>query len=181
MHSAAHHYAADHSAARHTTLAYESFVDTLGFWHNAAQHMAAWHSRAGHYGRVPSYIARPISDVSTGGWTPSTPGSLFEMINEVEADDDSYIYIHGAGSCEFLLSSIPTPAALRAHALRYRIRCDPGRILTVSFRQGTSTEVAAWVYNPAPATPTTFVSYLTETQIGLITDYSDLRVRLVAS
>ena len=179
MHSAANHSAAQHYAARHTTLEFTSAVQSLRFLHNAAQHYAARHSRAQHTGRLASNIARPIADVSTGDWLPSAGVILYEMIDEVEADDTSYIYINGAGSCEFLLSPLAAPSILSAHALRYRIRCDQGRTLTVTFRQG-STEIASWLYNPAPVTPQTFTSYLSAAQIGNITDYTDLRVRLTS-
>ena len=146
-----------------------------------AGHYSARVYAAGHYGVLGLRVANPIDDISVGGWVPSAGSQLYPMLDEPTADDSDYIYVAGASTCELLLGPITPPAAARPHVLRLKIRCDSGRTLTITLRQGGSTEIASWAHNPAPQTPTLVAHYLNTAQISSITDYEDLRVRLTTT
>jgi hypothetical protein len=179
MHSGAQHYAAKHQAARHTTLATSSSVQSLGLLHHAARHFAAKHGSAMHHNRKNLRAALPTGDVTVGEWLPSTGDTLFARL--VSIDGDGFISIDGPGECEIALDAIDDPAELAPHALACRVACTSVRALTVQLRQGASKIIATWEHGRPPDSPITVFSYLTESQIGEITNRADLRVRLVST
>lgn len=178
MHSAAQHYKAKHSAARHTTLAAVALLQSVGILHNYPHHLASHHHRAGHTGRKPLQIASPEADVETGGWAPSSGSSLSARL--VAFSDSDYIFIDGPGECEIKLSETAAPESAAAHALALRAWCDSVDELTVQLRQGASV-IAEWVFAVPLPEPETLYLYLTSAQVALISDRSDLRIRLVST
>jgi hypothetical protein len=125
--------------------------------------------------------AAPTSTISSGSWTPSTGATLYGTIDEAVADDADYDVDTSAGSTmEVKFATLTDPAVSTGHVVRYRISGESGT-LTVSLRQGASTEIAAWAHTPPPATPTTFNQTLSGAQADSITDYTDLRLRVVSS
>jgi hypothetical protein len=125
--------------------------------------------------------AAPTSTISSGSWTPSTGATLYGTIDEASADDADYDVDTSAGSTmEVKFAGLTDPASSTGHIVRYRISGESGT-LTVSLRQGASTEIAAWAHTPPPSTPTTFNQTLSGAQADSITDYTDLRLRVVSS
>ena len=179
MHSAGHHFAAKHQAARHTTLRYSSSLQSLGLMHHLAGHFAAKHGSAAHHNRKNLRAALPTGDVTVGEWLPSTGDTLFARL--VSIDGDGFISIDGPGECEILLAAIDDPAGLAPHALACRVACTSVRSLTVQLRQGASKIIATWDHGRPPDSPITIFSYLTESQIGEVTNRADLRVRFVSA
>lgn len=136
------------------------------------------------YEPVVSYIeyryARPDSDISAGGWTPSTGGDLYAMLDETLLDDADYIQTSTASTCEVSLNPILDPSVAIGHALRYRAKSDQLSTLTATLKQGATT-IATDTQVAVPATWTTYTMNLSEAQANSITDYTDLRVTLEAA
>lgn len=132
--------------------------------------------------------AVPISDISAGGWTPSAGADLFAMIDEtpdaVDTDFDISAVDPSSDTFEVKLSAIGDPAVSTDHVVRYRYGkplTDDRIDLVVSLRQGASTEIAAWTHADIPQGWTTAAQTLSGGQADAITDYSDLRLRFVAT
>jgi hypothetical protein len=120
---------------------------------------------------------RPISDVSTGLWTPSSGGSLAAMLDETSPSDADYISVTSASTCEVLLTALADPGTSNAHVLRVRMKSNESNTAKVSIRQGAGTEIAAFTQALTP-TETTYEFALNGTQIDAITNYTDLRLRI---
>jgi len=127
---------------------------------------------------VTAQYARPISDVSAGGWTASTGSDLFAMLDETSANDSDYITSTTASTCEVALGSLSDPALSTGHIVRYRISATGGGII-VRLRQGTTT-IATWTHDPAPASLTTYSQTLSSGEADSITDYANLRYQFEA-
>ena len=131
-------------------------------------------------------VARPTADVTDGTWTDQAGGvSLFAAIDEVTASDADYIQSAiatlTADVSEISLGTITDPAVSTGHIIRYRYGKDAvaGDVvnLTVSLRQGTATEIAAWTHTDIGVGPITVAQTLTALQADAVTDYSALRLR----
>ena len=119
-------------------------------------------------------VARPASDVSDGTWTASDAGpDLYAMIDEVTASDADYIEAATSGTCEVALGAMTAPPSGYKTTVKYRINGE----VTVSLRQGASTEIASWTENEASAT--TITRDLSSVQQASISDWTDLRLRFV--
>jgi len=71
-------------------------------------------------------FARPVSDVSAGGWTPSSGSDLFAMVDEVTASDTDYIRSGASPANDaavVTLGGMSTPAAGTV-TLRVRVKYD---------------------------------------------------------
>ncbi len=74
---------------------------------------------------VAVQTAVPISDISSGSWTPSTGASLFGTIDETVADDsdfDSSGVTPTADVMEVRLTSLTDPSSSTGHSVSYRYR-----------------------------------------------------------
>jgi len=138
-------------------------------------------------GAPTAQYARPTTDVTDGTWTDQAGGViLFAAIDEVTASDADYIQSANATTTadvsEIALGTITDPAVSTGHIIRYRYGKDTasGDVvnLTVSLRQGTATEIAAWTHTDIGVGPTTVAQTLTTAQADAVTDYSALRLRL---
>ena len=127
---------------------------------------------------VTAQYARPVSDVSAGGWTASTGSDLFAMLDETSANDSDYITTTNASTCEVALGSLSDPALSTGHIVRYRISATGGGII-VRLREG-STTIASWTHNPAPASPTTYAQTLSGGEADSITNYAALKLQFEA-
>ncbi len=130
--------------------------------------------------------ARPTTDVTDGTWTDQDGGtSLFAAIDEAVASDADYIQSANATATadvsEIALGAITDPSVSTGHVIRYRYgkNTDLGDVvnLTVSLRQGTGTQIAAWTHLDIPQNPTDAAQTLTAAQADAISDYSSLRLR----
>lgn len=122
-----------------------------------------------------TYIARPTSDVSAGTWTASTGSDLYAMIDEAVASDSDYITASSAGTCEVALGNLNEPPSGWVTTVRFRVNGD----VTVSLREGASTEIASWTKSVGSAT--TYEEELSSGEQSSITDWTDLRLRFVKS
>lgn len=120
---------------------------------------------------VTSYVAHPDEDISSGTWTASESGELYEMLDEESPSDSDYIEATTPGACEVKLSSIVSPPSGWLTRVRYRILGD----VTVSLRQGSSTEIASWAESEVSAA--TIERTLSSGEQSSISDWSDLRLR----
>jgi len=135
---------------------------------------------------ISGQFARPTTDVTDGTWTDQAGGvSLFAAIDEVTSSDADYIQSANATATadvsEIALGTITDPAVSTGHVVRYRYGKDTaaGDVvnLTVSLRQGTATEIAAWTHTDIGVGPITVAQTLTAAQADAVTDYSALRLR----
>lgn len=147
----------------------------------------------GGSGVAESQYGRPNSDVSTGNWLDhlySTP--LYDDIDEITAEDTDYIQSAinpSIDTCEIGLSSVTDPGFHTGHIVRYRYATGmsgtgkPSEIdLIVRLMEGAN-EIASWSHSNLAGDLlfVTSTQTLTEAQAGLISDYSNLRLRFTAN
>ncbi len=135
-------------------------------------------------------IARPTSDVSTGGWEPqgsSAETTLWESVDEVSADD-GVTYIEALDgediTCELgIASTITDPGGNTGYFLKFKMqgtgsggpeRCSIALFQGATQRasSGNFTSRAAWADK---------VYELTTTEADSITAFTDLRIKLTSS
>lgn len=121
---------------------------------------------------------RPSSDISAGGWTPSTGIVLYAMLNETVADDATYNTTLTPSTFEVRLSAGTDPISSINHLPAVRVRGTTGTV-TVRLVQGT-TVIATFVLTCTPGY-TTFTPTLTTGETDSITDYADLRYRFTSA
>src|SRR5687768_6055860 len=100
--------------------------------------------------------AVPNSDIAIGGWTNAVDSTvnLHNQINEFIVDDGDYVKsgrleLGSTDTIEVSLDPLSDPNTSEGHTVRYRFRATGsvgGVHLTVSLRQGSSTEIAAWTH-----------------------------------
>ena len=129
-------------------------------------------------GAAPQLLV-PISDLSAGGWTPSTGSDLYAMLDESTASDADYIVSTTASSCEMRVTTGSDPAVSTGHVLRYRLLAGEGSIAVV-LKQG-STTIASFGPHTMTGSAQDFAQTLSGGEADSITDYSDLRVVFTAS
>lgn len=138
---------------------------------------------------VYAYL-RPDSDVSAGSWTDQANGTtnLYSVIDETTASDTDYVKSStmSAGSSDTLevsLSDATDPALSTGHRVSYRYRSQgtASMTLTVSLREGASTEIASWTHTNVGTSYVDAVQTLSVGETDSITDYTALRLRFVAT
>jgi len=125
-------------------------------------------------------IALPISDVFTGGWTP-TP--VYAQINTPAPPDVTMVSspVHPSpDSFEVKLSPLCWPGP-GPQTLQIRLKQMTANLVnvTVVLLQGTGI-IASWNVQP-PTVFTTYSMTLTNAEVQSITDYTDLRVEVIAA
>ena len=133
-------------------------------------------------------FARPDGDFALNGWTGSTGGSLFLLIDEVSPADGDFIQevtppLPGFGAAyQVTLSNVTDPVSSSGHIIRWRGRKDatPPLNLQIELRQGT-TLIAQFTRNGVSTSFTTFTETLSAGQANSITDYDDLRFYIYAA
>jgi VanZ family protein len=101
------------------------------------------------------------------------------MLDETTFSDADYVYVNSDSTMEVKFASVSDPATSSGHKVRYRIKGNGVATITVSLRQGASTEIASWSHTTASTTTTAYEQTLTSGQADSITDYADLRLRFV--
>lgn len=129
---------------------------------------------------VAPRFARPLSDVTTGTWLPSSGSSLAAMIDEPTADSSDYIYTTSASACTIALNPVVDPGTSSGQVVSYQVCSPEANALTVDLMQG-ETVIASWAHAALPTTPTVFARALTAPQCDSITDYTDLQFRFTAA
>lgn len=127
-----------------------------------------------------SQIVAPTSDISAGSWL-STGASMYAVLDESVASDADYIYVSSDSTAEIKFAPAVDPGVHTAHKVKYRIRGNDAATITVSLRQGTSTEIASWAHTSASSSWTSYEQTLSSGEAGNITDYTDLRLRFVTT
>lgn len=127
---------------------------------------------------------RPSSDVSNTGWVQSAGSTLWDCINETVASDTDYIRASASSfTCELGLSSVSDPVSNVNHILRLRATATGSggaERWTVTIYQGTT--LIATAFANTAVTRTTYNDYsytLTTAEVDAITNYGDLRVRIL--
>jgi len=132
---------------------------------------------------------RPDSDSSIGGWTDAGDGTttLYASIDETSASDADYVKSGASPSSDTLKVGLSNPSGgtpgSGLHLVRVRYSDNDGSStinLTVRLVQGT-TVIASWVYSGISSTLFTAEEELNGTQIGNITDYTNLFFEFVAT
>ena len=124
-------------------------------------------------------FGRPSSDVSAGGWAPSTGGDLYAVIDEVVADVGDYAYVEGADTFEVGLSSVDDPVSSDDHVVRWHWESNgtAGKEYgSVTLRQSTTT-IATRTSLEIPRAGAAGDFTLTGGEADTITDYSLLRLQ----
>ena len=129
-------------------------------------------------GGAPQLLA-PISDLSAGGWTPSSGSDLYAMLDEGTASDADYIVSTTATSCEMRLAVGTDPIVSTGHILRYRLLAGNGSIAAV-LKQGATT-IASYGPHTLTGAAQDFSQTLTSGEANSITNYADLRVVFTSS
>ena len=130
--------------------------------------------------------ARPLSTVSAGAWTDQASGTTDMHSPLADETDATYIQSElnpSSSVCEVLLETLSDPGTNAAHQVIYRYAKDgtPQINLTVQLRQGASTVIAAQTITNVSSSITDGTLALSEAEAGNITDYSDLRLRFIAT
>jgi len=135
---------------------------------------------------LAAQFGRPSSNVTQSGFTNG-----FAQIDEVTASDADFAYGSNGGgnTLEVGLSSVTDPQVSSGHTIRYRVAKVDGGVLsssgnsvtaTVSLYQG-GTPIASDTDRTVNATWTEYSFTLSAGQANSITNYSDLRIRIVDS
>jgi hypothetical protein len=137
---------------------------------------------------VNPQFASPSADASDGNWTPSTGTDLYAVIDETLRSDTDYAQsgTNPSGDAMIVkLATINDPDTDAGLHLQWAAGAigQTGQVVG-SIRQGNSpgTEIAAWTHTNLPVgSYQEFDDALTSTQVGNITDWSDLYLKIVAS
>lgn len=133
---------------------------------------------------MPVQYARPTSDISTGGWTP-TP--LYAQLDETVATTTETIKsLAGAATdtAEVALSLTTDPNLATGHVIRVMHRKDaPGGTsqinMTYILRQGPSVEIQRWEFTNISYDWTVETLTLGVTETDAISAYGSLRLRWI--
>lgn len=130
---------------------------------------------------------RPSSDITNNTWStlPTGGQALFEQVNETPYSDTDYDRANGVQTMEVKLSSVNDPSSSSGHILRLRAKAtgaSGAEKWTVTLYQGAT--LIATAFSNTTVTRSAFNAYsytLTVAQANAITNYADLRVRIVTS
>lgn len=133
-------------------------------------------------------IAIPDGVVSSGTWVAVPSGTLATTIDETPFDDTDYNESASnpvGDTFEVSLSNVADPVKHTGHVVNYRYgkSAAAGKAIEiiVSLRQGASTEIATQTHSGVGSGFTAGSITLSSAQAGNITDYADLRIRVVAN
>lgn len=139
-------------------------------------------------------FARPISDISKGGWTDTAGGDgdtvLYDEINETSRSDINYARSAGLSLVTQTdtwttgLSSVIDPQESSGHIVSYVYRKSGGGSVTIDITarlmQGAA-QIASWTHSNVGTAFTLAQQTLTGAQADAITDYSDLRLEFTGT
>ena len=136
----------------------------------------------------PGGFLRPDGVVAAGGWSAVSAADIPAALNEASADDSDYAQTGTNPASDVLevsLSDVGDPGVHTGHVVRYRYgkSAAAGRQIdiTVSLRQGASTQIGVQAHTNVGAAPIAGTFTLSEAEAGNITDYADLRLRFLAN
>lgn len=130
-------------------------------------------------------FARPSSDITTTGWSCSTGGSFYALVDEAVADDADYVYIAVPTNknLEIKLSAVSTPGAgSRYVVLRWKDGYSGSGAHTpwvtgarISLVEGTT--VLGYIDIDPPGGPS-FTTYSWDVSAYSPSAWNDLRIRI---
>jgi hypothetical protein len=132
-------------------------------------------------------FGRPASDIALGNYvpTPASPTTGFDKLDEVTPSDADYVSSPSSPSgevYEFKFSSMVDPVSSANHNVNYRLRKDVAAgaqiNAVVELRQGAGLLIKQWTHNDLSNVWTTFNQTLLAGEADLITDYTDLRLKI---
>ena len=128
-----------------------------------------------------SQYGRPITDITNVGWIPIP---VYAQIDEVSPDDGDYVISSadpGTSSFEVRLTELAQPE-FGSHTLSVRLdKTDLGDLpVTIELLQGGSVVATRLVPTPTLSFHT-YDFTLTDIEIGAITDYANLRLRVTVT
>lgn len=134
---------------------------------------------------LEAILLRPTSDITVGNWTPSEGSTLYGVVDEVTPDDNDFMRSEvnpSASLAEVGLGSSADPQTSDFHLVRYRYAKHGSATLQLVFylMEGT-TQIATWSDTDVPGTPTTGEYQLSVAEANSITNYANLRIRVVAT
>lgn len=124
--------------------------------------------------------AKPIEDSEVVGWSPSDGVSLYDKIDEAEADDAGFINSTATTNhSTFKLSPLKGATEGRL-VVSFRVKSTDGTRFTAQLLEG-STVIAGRLYLDVSQTGYQVLRIvLTQDEIALITDYSALYLNFIA-
>lgn len=132
-------------------------------------------------------FARPVSEITAGGWVSSPSGQLWETLDESIASDTDYDQSPTSpvnARMEVGLGPLTDPLSSSGHVFRYRYQKDVSGgsqiNLTVELRQGAAV-IASASHTNIPNTWTAGSITLSGAQADAITNYNDLRASFSAN
>lgn len=135
------------------------------------------------YGRQRMY---PISDVSTGGWSPVGASSNAGAVNEWTYDNSDYAEADSADTTlEMLLSPVTKPFSFTYGDVRFYFymraanATDPAEVVDIYLYQGASTLIKDMSGETLFRTWGLHNIDVTQSEYDSITDWTDLRLRFV--
>jgi hypothetical protein len=119
-------------------------------------------------------IAWPISDDSNVGWSPSP---VYSQINEIVPLDDKWVTSGAPAQFTVKLRPLQPPGPGPQQVLLHMKQLGTGVTATVALLQGLTTQVALRQFIPSGVFQLYSFS-LTSSEIALITNYTDLHLRV---
>lgn len=134
-----------------------------------------------------SIMVVPDADETAGGWT-STGASLFSVVDESTLDTSDYIScVSGGGLCRLRLSDPTyTPVVGDTVTISITARCSvavgfAGNTILVELLEGTTVRYSGNVTTPYTGASVTTTLTLSAGQVGSVTDWTNLKLRLTVS
>lgn len=133
----------------------------------------------------PVQFLRPISQITNTNFEDELAGTtnIYLSIDEVTPSDADYVVSNSGsgGTYESGLTVVGDPTSSELHVLKVRAESDGGATemdATFSIVEGTNV-IASWTVESVPSGIVEYEFRMTKEQIDSITDYSDLRWRVV--
>jgi len=127
---------------------------------------------------------RPSSDITVGGWTNESGGAtLYTSLNDASQNDATFIRSSDNPVADTAEVHLGSSGVLADGTLKIAVGKGLNNAVEVNQRialvQGT-TEKAVWTYNDVAFGITLKTETLTGPQLASISDFTDLRIRMMA-
>lgn len=128
---------------------------------------------------------RPISDISSGNWTPSTGIDLYAVLDEVRPDNSDYVSSGlnpSSDTFEVKLTSLTDPAVSSKYYVRYRYKKQGSGTLNLTcYLMEGATQRDTWSHNDIGTFFEQYQRTFSQAVIDSIVDHTNLRVRITAN
>jgi hypothetical protein len=123
------------------------------------------------------------TDISAGGWTPSAGATLFGVLDETSPDDSDYAVSPlnpASAMMEVQFAGVQTPNSTSNHIVSYRIKGDGTTAMTITLWDPVYGVIDAWPHSPVPNSWTRYDQAISSANAANISNYSNLRLLVVA-